>query len=216
MKKMLFAVISLCLAVALFGCGIPSAGEETPGTTAATLTPETTGTPETTLAAEEKALLPLPWDTMSFLFQSGVGAWHTGLELTKDAYFSGEFYDSDSIYTTDEYPHGTIYTCTFSGMFVDIQQINEYTYHLTLADLRLEKAPGEEWITTGYRYVSCTPYGIDGGTEFILYLPETPLSELPEEFLSWWPYRFNQDENYTTLSCYGILNVATGHGFFSH
>ena len=215
MKKMLFAFISLCLAVSLLGCGTPAVEEETPSTAGATPAPETTTAPETTLAAEMESLLPLPWDTMSFLFRSGVGAWYTGLELTRDAYFSGEFYDSDSVNNTEEYPHGTIYTCTFSGMFVDIQQINDYSYHLTLTDLWLEKAPGEEWITAGYRYVACTPYGIDGGNEFILYLPETPLSELPEEFLSWWPYRFNQDENNTTLSCYGILNVATGQGFFS-
>ena len=59
------------------------------------------------------------------------------------------------------------------------------------------------------------PYGLEEGTEFILYLPDTPISEVPEEFLIWWPYLFEHDTDpFDTLSCYGILNVAMGYGFF--
>lgn len=216
----MYMIVSLCLVAALSGCGTQFSDNTNLNATGDALSPETTAAPtaapETAPAAADETKLPLIVNNMLFWFHSGVGAWSTRIELATDGTFRGSFSDQDSVMNTDEYPNGTVYICNFSGTFVEIEQINEYSYRMILSDLALEQAPGEEWIEVGYRYVACTPYGIDGGNEFILYLPDTPLSEVSEEMLSWWPYRFDQENVYTNLSCYGVLNVSTGHAFFSN
>ena len=73
---------------------------------------------------------------------------------------------------------------------------------------------GESWIEEGIRYVAATPYGVDGGTAFTLYAPETPTSGLSEQFLSWWPGRYEETAP-ATLQYWGLLNEATGSGFFT-
>ena len=87
------------------------------------------------------------------------------------------------------------------------------SYSLTLAEVNSDYENGKVWVDDGMRYVSAEPYGVENGEEFILYLPETPTSELPEDFLSWWPYRGENQPD--TLNLYGLYNVETGYGFFS-
>ena len=93
---------------------------------------------------------------------------------------------------------------------------------MTLTDIQTEKAVGEEWIEDEIRYVASEPHGLNDPftnqlcTDFVFYLPETPVEQVPEEFLTWWPYRYSQEsDTKTTLSCYGILNVTTEFGFFT-
>lgn len=165
---------------------------------------------------DDDDVLPLPQDVTKFIFSSGAGAWGTVLDLNKEGDFSGNFHDSEMGENTDEYPDGTVYLSVFTGKFTNFEKINDYSYKMIVADVKTRDEVGKEWIEQGIRYVATTPYGIDGGTEFILYLPQTPVSELPEDFLYWWPARFESEEKPTTLSYYGILNVATNDGFFTY
>ena len=160
-------------------------------------------------------VLPLPEDTTKFYFSSGAGAWSTDLTLNKNGTFAGYFHDSNMGENGDEYPNGTVYISEFTGRFKNIEKVNDYSYKMTLVNLNTNEAIGKESIEEGTRYIYSEPYGIDGGTEFILYLPNTPIKELPEDFLFWWPLRYEQETNpKETLSRYGILNVATEEGFF--
>lgn len=178
-----------------------------------TTVPETT-VPETTVT--ESNTLPLVQDTESFYFSSGAGGWGTELTLNKDGSFAGVFHDSDMGSTGEGHPHGTIYICSFSGKFEDITQLDDHSYKMTLGDTQLKYPAGEEWIEDEVLYIATGPYGLDGGTDFIFYLPDTPTDTLSQDFLSWWPYRYDQsDDPKATLSCFGILNVATGNGFFT-
>lgn len=171
--------------------------------------------PSATEAAQPSAL-PLPEDGTYFLFSSGAGAWGTELTLLPDGSFTGSFHDSNMGETGEGYPHGTVYVCAFSGKFGDIEPVSDYAYRMRLEAVQTQVEPGQTWIEDDIRYVAGTPYGIDGGTEFILYLPQTPLSEMSEELSLWWPLRFDQQSgSKTTFSCYGILNVTTQQGFFS-
>jgi len=156
-------------------------------------------------------------DVMNFYFSSGVGAWYTHLELHADGSFIGSYSDSDMGSNNDAYPYGTRYICSFSGIFENIEKIDEHSYKLTLAYVNTEKPVGEEWIEDGVRHIASGPHGIDEGTDFILYLPDTPIHTLSQDFLLWWPYRYDHQNNpKDTLSCYGILNVTTGQGFFQY
>ena len=189
-----------------------------PETTAPeTTVPETT-VPETTVPETlppESAQLPLPEEAAEFSFLSGAGGWGTYVLVNRNGSFTGEYHDSEMGDIGESYPYGSVYVCSFAGEFVDIEKVSEYAYQMTLSNVSTQHQQGEEWIEEEIRYVASIPYGMEEGTEFILYLPDTPLDQLSEEFLSWWPYRYEQETNSrSTLSCYGILNVAMGYGFF--
>lgn len=139
--------------------------------------------------------LPLPAETVAFSFLSGAGGWSTELQLNQDGSFTGQYHDSEMGDIGEDYPHGSVYVCSFAGEFVDFEKLSEYAYKMNLTNLTTENTTGEEWIEEQIRYVASDPYGLEEGSEFILYLPDTPISEVPEEFLIWWPYRFEHSTN---------------------
>ena len=165
---------------------------------------------------EDKPVM-LPFEEpVEMLFSSGAGAWGTSLVLEPDGAFTGGFHDSNMGEQGDEYPNGTVYLCEFSGHFAGIEKLDEYRYRMTLDELVVEQPEQEEWIEDGIRYVDADAYGMTGGEEFILYLPETPVAELDEMFLNWWPLMYPEEMRPDTLSCYGLRNVATADGFFTY
>ena len=189
MKKVFVAAAALALCTGLLaGCGEKSSGERIDGGLADSL--------------------PIDLE-----FSSGVGAWGTGLTLAADGSFSGEYHDSDMGDSGDDYPDGTVYLCNFSGKFTEIKQLDDHSYSLTLEELSSDYEQGKEWVEDGVRYVSSEPYGVEQGKDFILYLPDTPTDGLNEEFLSWWPGQYQEDQS-DTLDFYGLYNVDMGYGFF--
>lgn len=159
--------------------------------------------------------LTLPADMPStFVFSSGAGGWSTTFSIQPNGSFYGVFSDSDMGTTDEEYPRGTVYYCNFNGKLEITEQLNEYSYALKLT--ALEEAKGEEYIEDEIRYVPAEPYGMEKGKNYILYLPDTPLEELSEEFLLWWPGRYDMNNpDQTTLNCFGLYNKETEYGFFS-
>ncbi|MBQ9931114.1 MAG: hypothetical protein IJO79_02075 [Firmicutes bacterium] len=154
---------------------------------------------------------------LDFVFSSGAGAWGTALTIYPDGSFVGEYHDSEMGDIGEGYPHGTVYTSKFSGHFDAITSIDKNSFSLKLGDLTLEKEPGEEWIEEQIRYISAEAHGVDGGEEFILYKPGTPVDGLNEDFLHWWPGSFvmEGEEPLMELDCWGLWNVNTSDGFFT-
>ena len=154
---------------------------------------------------------------LEFVFSSGAGAWRTVIVLNQDGSFNGAYLDSDMGDRGDDYPKGTHYICDFSGQFDNISQIDSHTYSMTLSKITAEKEKGEEWIEDGILNKYSEPYGMEDGTEYLLYTPDTKIAEVPKEFLNWYPgWNFvDEDGNQPdTLSCYGIYNIKMGYGFF--
>ncbi len=151
-----------------------------------------------------------------FEFSSGAGAWSTNLSLSQDGSFTGYYHDTNMGETGSGYPDGTAYECMFSGNFTNIRKNGNNSYTMTLGSIQTDKPAGEEEIIENVRHVSAQPYGLETGTEFVLYKPDTPLSGLSEDFLSWWPGRFDESGTHTKLDCFGILNKSTGYGFFGY
>ena len=137
------------------------------------------------------------------------------LTLKQDGTFTGSYHDSEMGSTGDSYPGGTVYVCEFSGSFTDIKKVDDYTYTMKLDQVKSQKEANEEWVQDGVRYIASRPAGVEEGENFTLYFPQTPTEGLSEDFLSWWPKRFDLDNKPTTLSCYGLFNEKTGFGFFS-
>lgn len=205
----------LWMLICLSACG--SCVSEESGTVSVTNPPTTAAadTKEASMAVESAALLPIPGRSADFSFLSGAGGWRTRMLLNADGSFTGVFHDSEMGEVGEGYSKGSVYVCSFSGKFTDIERIHDYAYRMNLYHVETERQPGETWIEDDIRYVAHDPYGIEEGETFIFYLPDTPLSEVPEAFLIWWPYRYDQNaENRETLSCYGILNKTTDYGFF--
>jgi len=223
MKKHIAILVAAMLMLSCFS-GCQSSGTENTDpaflvdqvTTTGAPTTEATETtaPTETTAAVESGLLPVGEGGRAFFFASGTGAWRTELTLHADGSFAGQFTDTNMGENTEDHPEGTVYISDFLGAFRNITQLNDHTYSMTLWYVQTLELPGEEWIQNGVRYVASEPYGIAEGTEFILYLPETPLAGLSQDFLTWWPYRF-EDEARTALGCYGLENKKDGYGFFS-
>ncbi|MBQ8942197.1 MAG: copper amine oxidase N-terminal domain-containing protein [Firmicutes bacterium] len=151
-----------------------------------------------------------------FEFSSGAGGWHTTLKLAKDGSFTGCYSDSEMGSTGDGYPHGTMYVCEFSGNFTDIKKNEDGTYSMKLGKLESKTEEGKEWIEEEIKYIASTPYGIDGGKNFVIYPPETAIDSLSDEFISWWPGRYDNDGDKKTIGCYGIYNKETEYGFFAY
>ena len=151
---------------------------------------------------------------LSFYFYSGAGGWGTELHMAPDGSFTGYYHDSELGITGEGYPDGTLYLCHFEGRFENIMKVDEHTYSMTLGEVELRDEDGREWIENDVRYIATTPYGLDGGSEFLLYLPQTPTDGLPEDFMIWWPHRFDE-QCPDTLSYYAIRNMGTDDGFFA-
>ncbi len=165
----------------------------------------------------EKVKLPMDGDSVEMSFSSGVGAWETELTLHSDGSFEGNYHDSEMDDADDDYPNGTVYYCVFKGTFTDIAKVDEYSYSMKLENITAENPKGEETIGSeeGIRYIASDPYGFEEGKEFIFYLPGTPTDGLSEDFLSWWPELFDDDEDKDALSDYALRNVAKDYGFFA-
>lgn len=221
MKKIHLIIPVLIVSIMFLGClGGNKKAEEVLTTTQPETTTESTGSIEvidkdpvenTQLSEVEWDLnLPIPQDSMEFTFSSGAGGWGTVMTLKDDGSFTGEYHDSEMGDMSEEYPNGTVYVCNFSGKFENIKKVNEYTYKMTLSYIDSEETYGEEWIEDGTRYIGSNPYGLESGKDFYFYLPETPVHELSEGFMTWSP---NYYSSYT-LDYYGIWNVENDYGFF--
>ena len=209
-KKML-QLLALCL-VLLTGCGAKQTVPQTQAQEPAAEQPEAPAE-EPEVPAQEADALPdaLPLD---LTFASGAGAWCTGLTLERDGSFAGAYHDSEMGDQGEGYPNGSCYISTFSGRFGRIQQVDDHTWAMSLEELTVQETPGEEWIEDGIRYIAAEAYGLEKGTDFLLYSPETPTEGLDEEFLTWWP-RWNVEDT-GTLNCWGLWNQEMGYGFFTY
>jgi len=152
---------------------------------------------------------------LTMTFSSGAGAWATSITLNRDGSFEGSYHDSDMGFIGEGYPHGTVYICKFSGVFDNIQQIDDNTYAMTLKEITTESTESKEWITDGVRYIASEPYGLESGKEFLFYTPQTSVKNLTEEFIGWGYGSVGLDSSQKTLDCYGLYNKGMGYGFFS-
>ena len=153
--------------------------------------------------------------TKRFYFSSGAGAWATTLVIRADGSFSGEHLDDDMGDTGDEYPNGTRYQSRFNGRFSQPVKVNDYTYSMQVDLLQYEREPDTQEIIDGVRYCYGKAHGLDEADQMLLYLPDAPIEELPEEFKSWTDVNWAPDVSTDKLSFYGLYNETMQFGFSS-
>lgn len=165
-------------------------------------------------ASSDTASLPFAdvagWE---FYFSSGAGAWYTALDIHADGTFDGHYQDADMGDTGEGYSNGTLYYCDFSGKFTEPVKVNETTYVFQLASIKYPYGIGEEINTDEQiHYIYTEAYGLDGAKDLYLYLPESRVADLPEDYVNWVHWDVQGD----TLGFYGLYNEAQGEGFSSN
>ena len=214
MKK-LIALASACLLLA--GCSAKSPDAPGSGSQSSSVSTSASGSQsaaQSEFTAEDLfGILP---DT--FVFSSGVGAWDTQVSIAPDGSFSGVYHDADMGGTGEGYPNGTEYICEFTGQFSQPTKVDDYTWSVQLESLSYDGVPETEEIRDGIRYVCSTPYGIEGGEEFLIYLPGAPVADLPEGFRNWVGTQLVDADNnkVTELPFFGLYNVTTQEGFSAY
>lgn len=121
---------------------------------------------------------------LSLYFSSGAGAWSSDLFMEDGGRFTLNYHDSDMGSGGDGYD-ATLYICEASGRFDQVQKIDDRTYTMHIAELNLTNEPGTQWITQedGGRllHIASDPYGLEGTDTVTVYLPGTPISNIPDE-----------------------------------
>ncbi len=148
-----------------------------------------------------------------FYFSSGAGAWYTAMDIHADGTFDGHYQDADMGDTGEGYPNGTLYYCDFSGKFTAPEKVNETTYVFQIESIEYPYGIGEEINTEEQmHYIYTEAYGLDGAKDLYLYLPESQVADLPEDYVNWVHWDIQGD----TLGFYGLYNEAMGEGFSSY
>lgn len=203
MRKLLILLMLTAWLLTAAGCGKQAPAQ----------TPEPPAEPTQTesVPADPAAMTLLP-DAfpMKLHFSGGAGGWQTVLTLQRDGTFTGTFRDTDMGGIGEEHPNGTVYLCGFEGRFGNFQKLDETTHSLMLEDLVVLTQDGE-WIEDGILHIPASPYGLEDGTDFLLYGPETPWETLSDSALMGWPL---SGEPTFTLDCWGLCNTAQQQTFY--
>lgn len=159
-------------------------------------------------------------DGIDFCFASGVGGWSTNLTIAADGSFSGVFHDSDMGDQGPAYPNGTVYYCSFSGRFGNVQKVELSNgsgyYTMQLLSLEPDQVLGTVEYEDGIKYIYSEPYGLEHSTTFFLFPAGMDTDELPSAYVDWvsmpmaWGSQIPKH-----LPFWGLYNVDQGNGFFS-
>lgn len=136
-------------------------------------------------------------------FLSGAGGWETVLTVNRDGTFYGQYHDSEmGEYDPVKYPNGTVYYCSFSGSFQNLQQKDNYTWTMEVETLNYPTVGrvlfGEE--------ASETIQG-SNGEELVLYARSErgDLWYMPkEEGAMPYMWKFDGGTRYITSTPYGL------------
>lgn len=78
------------------------------------------------------------------------------------------------------YSKGTCYISEFSADFTKIEKVSTYSYKMIVDNIVNARQAGETYFDDETHFVVESKTGIEDGTEFYLFLPGTPQSELPQ------------------------------------
>ena len=164
---------------------------------------------------EEPKKLLLPFEeSLSFILSNGVGNWETTLVLDNEGGIYGYFHDLNMGEVGEGYENGTYYWNEYWGYSEGIEKVNDYSYKFVLKDVATSQPGDVEEIDEEDSMKFKTTYNIEGvvdESEYILYLPNTPVMELPEESLFWLK---NIEADKDVIDCYILYCVKNGDTFW--
>ena len=138
---------------------------------------------------------------------SALTSWSTTIEINcKNHTFRGEYESAVFKIDGDAYD---VERCRFSGMIDTFTRVNEYSFSTHVKEFSTEKfeATKETYQDLPADVTYADPYGFTKADELILYLPNTPVSVLPQELVEWVEMYQNIDPN-GHLDSYILYNPA--------
>ena len=135
--------------------------------------------------AEETSDVFSRLEGVEWSFSSGAGGWSTDMRFLPDGSFAGEYHDSEMGEFADDYPNGTIYCCSFTGVMSVVEQDDENTWKVRVDELKVDESQEAESIDDGIRFVFSEPYGLTEGDEMVLYQPGSPIDGFTEDMRIW-------------------------------
>ena len=154
----------------------------------------------------KKVLLPFE-NSLEFGLATGAGGWYTSLILDNAGSIYGAFHDNEYGETGERYENGTQYWNEYWGFFSDIKKINDYSYKMMLKDVATSQPTDVESIDEEEKLRFLTTDKITGivdDTEYILYLPNTEVLDLPSEIVNYLP---TIDTDKDIIDCYILYSV---------
>jgi len=203
MKKISLFLAFVMILSLLTGCG--TTAEQPAAEPAATEAPVPEETP-----APVKEYPDGTFDLMTnliFDFSTGAGGWNTTFQVNANGYIDGQYHDSEmGMLDAKKYPNGSMYLCSFKGSLSAPEKINDYSWITTVLDLNYVNEPETEEILEGIRYIYSECYGFKKGDTLTIYVPGTPISELPEKVQEWLQYKGFNSQDISELTCYILCN----------
>lgn len=149
---------------------------------------------------------------MEWSFLSGAGAWSTDMRILEDGSFWGEYHDSEMGEAAESYPDGTVYCCSFSGKMSFAGRADEYSWNVSVYELKVSEEIGTEYVDDGLRFVITEPYGLSEGDTMRLYRPGTPTSLFSEDMLLW-AHVYGEGGAAAELESWFLCSENNGSGF---
>lgn len=144
-----------------------------------------------------------------YTFSSGAGGWSDDFSIEKDGYFHGSYHDSEMGDTSDEHPNGSVYFCQYEGHFENIQKIDEYTFSMTMKDIKVTNDQNE-YVEDGMLFIPSEPYALNNAKEVQIYLPGKPVDGMDEELQMW--LSINYQDQKDTVEKFSLVNVNENQG----
>lgn len=149
---------------------------------------------------------------LMLVYLSALTSWSTTITIYPESHqFEGDYSSTMGNIDGDGYD---IERCEFTGMIDGFVRKNDYSFstHVLNLDVKKFDEKQEEYDGMPAKVVCADPYGFTSPDELILYLPNTPLSEAPQELLDWIePLSEHKREQY--LGDIVLYNPAEGTAF---
>ena len=209
MKKTVAIILSAVLAAGIAGCTPTGSSAPTDAATVSEAATETTTTEPATEAVDAAALFREA--AGEYICTTGTHG-GTRLVLTDDGKFTGMFE-----YTYIDDPAGAAQPCykvsKFNGELTSPVKMNDHQYALDVGELSYRTKIGTSETKGRYRYEYTLPEHIQSNDRFYLYLPGTPMDEIPDDALKWLHWERYVEKDQKTLPMFILYNRTDGSGF---
>ena len=121
----------------------------------------------------------------SYWFWTGHGGWYEKFCIEKDGSFFGIFLDTNMGENAPEYEYGTQYNSIYFGQLDNITKIDDYTYAVELKHINYDYEIDSQMIVDKVLNIYTESYFWSDAKILMIYLPGTPINELPDWAYGW-------------------------------
>ena len=146
-----------------------------------------------------------------FSFESPYIDWMTAIQINPDFTYEAEY-----IGVKNEY---TLRLGAASGKMTNVKQLTAYAYSMTCSSMDYQFGVGDKTSEDGYLFEGAKIDGLAKNNTLYLYVPGTPVENLPNYYIDELYYLYTGDRLYTSTNavtdCYILYNASQQTAFFA-